>query len=113
MQRDKQLIKLLEAWNAIDTKESLVSRAPIEGAIAVEAKIPLANPLNIDKLKNSLIIEDGDTDITIRLGWKTLATIEEEDGKWFPTIDGKEILSLGYDTKQQAIDKIIEYFVKE
>lgn len=111
MHRDKQLKKLVEAWDAIDAKESLVSRTPIEGAIAVESQ---TNPLNIDRLKDIISIVDGDTDVTIKIGWKAFATLEEEDGRWYPWIGGKELITLnGFDTKQQALDKIIDYFAKE
>lgn len=111
MHRDKQLKKLVEAWGAIDAKESLVSRTPSEGAIAVESQIPT---LNIEGLKNLIAIDDGDTDVTIRVGWRTLASLQEEDGKWYPSIGGKEIGTLmGFNSKQQAFDHIIDYFAKE
>ena len=111
MHRDKQLKKLVEAWSAIDANESLVSRTPIEGAIAVESE---TQPLSIDRLKDLITIEDGDTDVTIRIGWKAFASLEEEDGKWYPSIGGKEMGTLmGFESKQQALDQIIDYFAKE
>lgn len=110
MHRDKQLKKLVEAWDAIDAKESLVARTPNEGAIAEESQIPT---LNIEGLKNLIAIDDGDTDVTIRVGWKIFATIEEEEGKWYPIVDRREIFTLGFDSKQQAIDSLIDYFAKE
>lgn len=99
---DKRKKQLQEAWQSM---ESLVSPTPVEGPAMVEKA-----GLNIDELKSLLTVEDGDTDVHIKLGWKTIATISEDGGKWFPSIDGSEVSTFGLDTKEDAIKRVIGFF---
>jgi hypothetical protein len=111
MYRDKKLTELTETWNQM---ESLVAREPLEGAVAVEAAPKSEPQLNIDGFKNLIKVIDSPVEVDIKLGWLPLISIEEEDGRWYTRMDSKEFLSMdGYASKQEAIDKVIEYFSKE
>lgn len=66
--------------------------------------------LNIDSLKNLMKVEESDTDVYIYIGFKRICAIHEDDGRWYPEIDGREILCVGgFDSKQSAIDGTVRY----
>lgn len=106
MSRDKRLLKLADAWNVM--QESLVARTPIEGPAIIESSDAL-----LQKFKDLITIEDSEVEINIKLGWKTIATIYEDGGQWFPYVDNKPIVTLGHPTKEAAFQKLIEYFIND
>jgi methyl coenzyme M reductase subunit D len=103
MSRDKKLLKLVETWNKLE--DSLVARTPIEGPAMVESNDKLIQPF-----KDLLTIQDDEVELSVKLGWVTLGTVNEDEGKWYPTIGNRELLSLGYNTKEEALQKILDYY---
>ena len=66
--------------------------------------------MNIDLLKAILTIDDSDVEVTVRMGWKTIAMLEEQNGRWFLTVDGKDCgRMLGYSSKEKALEGLIAY----
>jgi len=70
--------------------------------------------MTLDKLKDLLTIEESDTDVIIKLGWVTIACLEEEDGRWFPRMPGNKTISVwGFVSKELAFEYLLHYINKE
>jgi hypothetical protein len=66
--------------------------------------------LNIDSLKNLMKVEESETDVYIYLGYIRIASITEDDGRWYASVQGRELLTLnGYATKEQALASIVRH----
>lgn len=67
--------------------------------------------MNIDALKSLLTVEDSAVEVTIKMGWKTIAMFEEQHGRWWISVGGKEIgRELGYSSKEKALEGLLAYF---
>jgi hypothetical protein len=58
-------------------------------------------------------IEDDIHDVYIKLGWKYIASLEEDNGLWYITIYSKPNNHLnpdGYATKEEAFQAILDWF---
>lgn len=108
MNRDKKLLKLVEEWNKLE--DSLVARTPIEGPAMVESD---STAQILQKFKDLLTIQDDEVELSVKLGWLTLGTVSEDEGKWYPSVQNKEIVSLGFDTKEEAMQKVINYYIND
>ena len=69
--------------------------------------------MNLQDLSSLLTIKDGGCFVDIHLGWKSLATISEEDGKWFidSFLDATHMCrGREYETKEAAFNAFVSYF---
>jgi hypothetical protein len=66
----------------------------------------------VEQFKSLITIEDDDITVDVKLGWITLATINEEDGMWYVSMNNKEI-GMGKPTKEQALQYLLEYFKED
>lgn len=96
MINDKQLKKLNEAY--------------AEMALPVQSNEAAVGSNSLDGLRNLLSIEDNDTDVDVNFGWKRIAAVIEDNGRWFPYALGKPISTGNYATKEAALVAIITYF---
>jgi hypothetical protein len=66
--------------------------------------------LNIDALKSAIRIEESDSDVFIYLGYIRLCAMYEDEGRWYPEINGREMLSIdGYESKEKALEVILKH----
>jgi hypothetical protein len=66
--------------------------------------------MNIDAFKAFITVEEDDSEVVIRMGWKTIARFEEQNGRWFISIDMKDCgRMLGYSSKEKALEGLIAY----
>ena len=66
--------------------------------------------INIESLKNTIKVEESDTDVFVYIGYIKICSIEEENGRWYPSIRNREILSLdGYNSKQDALEAVVNH----
>lgn len=64
--------------------------------------------LDITAIKDLFKVEESDTDVYIYLGYIRIASITEDDGRWYASVQGRELLTLnGYATKEQALASIV------
>jgi len=72
--------------------------------------------MDITKLSNLLTLKDDGSEVSVMLGWVTIATLVEEEGYWYPsviftcdTVPLKEIGSQ-YSTKEEAFKCVVGWF---
>jgi hypothetical protein len=66
--------------------------------------------MNKDKLASIIHIEETSDSVSIKLGWKEIASIQlDEDGRWYPSILGKDVVSIGYLTSDMAYQAIVDW----
>lgn len=103
---DSEDYKLLEAWKLLESN-----------GLGVEwKKETIVNEVdNIvdDRFKDLLIIEDSSTELYIKLGWMTIATIVEDSGEWFISINNKTLNPLGINSKEEALNAVYEYLKED
>lgn len=73
--------------------------------------------MDITKLSSLLTLKDDGCEVTVSLGWVTIATINEEDGLWYPAVittcdhnSTKEIVTMGCASKEEAFAKVVKWF---
>lgn len=96
MIEDKRLKKLNEAY------------ANMEAAAAPTNNVNQLQALS-DQLKGLVTVTDGELEVEIKLGWKTIATLYEEDGAWY-VVMGQQQGVRGHPSKEEALKAVIAYF---
>lgn len=69
-----------------------------------------AKPIDFQPIKNLVSVSDNGTDVEIKLGWKVIAALREEDGGWFVDVMGNIVNTSPEPTKEAALNKLIAYF---
>lgn len=66
--------------------------------------------IDITKLKDLIKVEESDTDVFIYIGYIRICSISEDEGRWYPTIQNRELMTIdGYSSKQDALDAVIRH----
>lgn len=66
--------------------------------------------IDITKLKDLIKVEESDTDVFIYIGYIRICSILEDEGRWYPTIQNRELMTIdGYSSKQDALDAVIRH----
>jgi hypothetical protein len=74
--------------------------------------LALINSSNLEDLKRLITITESDTDVSVKLGWRTIATISEDDGLWYLDGGGEDGPTSvgGYRTKQAALAAVVKFY---
>jgi hypothetical protein len=66
--------------------------------------------MNISKLLSAIKVEESDSDAYVYIGYVRICSIQEEDGRWYPEIQGREMLTIdGFASKQDALDAVVKH----
>lgn len=65
--------------------------------------------MDISKLLATIRVEESDTDVYVYIGHVRICSIQEEDGHWYPSVQGRELFTMdGFASKQDAMDAIVK-----
>lgn len=66
--------------------------------------------MDISKLLSTIKVEESDTDVFVYIGYIRICSIYEENGRWYPDVQGTELMAMnGCSTKQEALDIVIKH----
>jgi hypothetical protein len=68
---------------------------------------------NLNDLKQLITITESDTDMSVKLGWMTIANISEDDGLWYldsSRESGGPWSTGGYGTKEAALAAVVKFY---
>jgi hypothetical protein len=67
--------------------------------------------MDISKLQSLIRVEDSiDSDAHVYIGFIRICSIYEECGRWYPSVQGRELFTLnGFASKQDALDAVVKH----
>lgn len=66
--------------------------------------------MDISKLLATIRVEESDVDVYVYIGYIRICSICEEDSRWYPKIQGRDMLTIdGFASKQDALDAVVKH----